>query len=388
MQSSYNLCNFYVLIWCIYNLQGILYNSGSSVSQLLLLLILAISCYHYYIVNRMYETPLFLRGLNALLLLFTFYGLLHLLFGETYVVGDEDYPPYVYLKSIWSSLLPIYSFYFFTRHGYLNIHTFQRWCIVLVLVALAQYYRIQQESITKALLLGSDRTEFTNNSGYLFLSLIPSMLLFYKKPILQYIGVGICFVMIVLAMKRGVMLIASIVILLFLRDSLKGKNNTTLYLVLIAGALVLGYEFVEKMIQNSEYFGMRIQSTLDHDSSGRDELYSFFWNHFLNGENLFEQLFGLGAWGTVKIGPNFAHNDWLELLINQGFLGVCVYLFYWNRFYRTVKSKNLSKVSHMAITMIFIICFMKTLFSAGYADMTLYSNSILGFALADGFSEE
>ena len=39
---------------------------------------------------------------------------------------------------------------------------------------------------------------------------------------------------------------------------------------------------------------------------------------------------------------NFAHNDWLEILTNQGLVGVVIYGFYWVCFMLTCRSRYIT----------------------------------------------
>ena len=58
---------------------------------------------------------------------------------------------------------------------------------------------------------------------------------------------------------------------------------------------------------------------MEGGSSGRDELLTNSLDYYLNNESIIQQIFGLGANGTLSVAGNGAHNDWVELLVNQGF---------------------------------------------------------------------
>ena len=93
-------------------------------------------------------------------------------------------------------------------------------------------------------------------------------------------------------------------------------------------------------------------------------------------------LLGRGANGTLEIYYNYAHNDWLEIAVNQGLLGVIIYFVYWKNMYATWK--NATNVDAKAIiAMAIIVYFAKTLFSMSYGDMTYVFTSVLGYALAN-----
>lgn len=377
----------YLCLWILYNLQGTLYTSGALLSRLLLLAILTISFIDFFKLVSKRDTPLLLKGLNVLVVVFTIYGIIHIMFGEAILVDELEYPTYGFLKSIYSSLLPLYSFYLYTKEGYFSLSDLRRWIFVFFLVVIVQYFRNQNDLISQLELQGSFRNEVTNNSGYLFLSLIPAMIAFYHKPILQYLGLSICLLFIIMAMKRGVMLISVFVILYFFHSSIKSNKGAKglWYLILVFAIIYGGWLFISKDMMQSDYFLLRLQSTLDLDSSGRDFIYSFFWDYFLNRSSFLEMLFGHGAWATASLGPNFAHNDWIELLFNQGIISVILYMAYWIRYIKTIRDESYELESHQILVMFFIITFLKSLFSAGYSDMSVYSNCLLGFALADGF---
>ena len=125
---------------------------------------------------------------------------------------------------------------------------------------------------------------------------------------------------------------------------------------------------------------MRVAGTLEGNSSGRDSIFKQCWDIFLNS-NVLGMLFGHGASATVGIIGIAAHNDWLEILVNQGLLGVTVYLFFWIAFYKTFRLDN-SRETKPVIGSVMLIYFAATLFSMSYSAMTLPSTLALGYCLA------
>lgn len=80
------------------------------------------------------------------------------------------------------------------------------------------------------------------------------------------------------------------------------------------------------MMAESDYFNHRIEQTLEGDSSNRDVIYGGLIIHFLDETNALKLFLGNGAQATLKIHGGFAHNDWLELLINNGIIGALIYI--------------------------------------------------------------
>jgi hypothetical protein len=92
--------------------------------------------------------------------------------------------------------------------------------------------------------------------------------------------------------------------------------------------------------------------------------------------------FGSGANATLSISSLYAHNDWLEIAINQGVFGLIIYFFYWIMFFRECSSKSYTPYARLAMQLLFIIYFMKTFFSMSYNDMTVGATLVLGYCLA------
>ena len=243
-----------------------------------------------------------------------------------------------------------------------------------------RYFLHQQEVLVRS---AEEIEEITNNLGYVFLSLIPLMAFWSHKKFVQYFGLALSMMFIIFGMKRGAIMIGALSIVMFLHQSLKSATRKqkfwTFFLsfVLIIGAIYL----VSYMLRNSAYFNERLEITLEGNSSGRDRLYSVFWRHFINESNPFLFLFGNGALATLSIASNYAHNDWLEIAINQGLLGVLVYVYYWIMFYKTWKKSAFDSEIYLATGLVLLIFFMKTLFSMSYSDMNIYTTICLGYSM-------
>lgn len=392
IKAIQNPCNIYFTLWCFYLLQGTLYESGSTISQLLLLVILCISLKDAIKVNMMKGLPVYFKGLNAMVIMYTIYWIVLLMTdGLTFMrqIGTEV-SSLNYLRTAYYSLLPIYSCYYYTVKGYFRSDNYKKWVLIFVIIAIVEYFRIQRELVQLYMEAGSDRTEFTNNIGYMLLLLTPCAFIFNKKPKIQFFVYGICLLFVMLSMKRGAMLIAFVALLVFLYDKTKlisAKRKTIFFFVVILVFILLYFLFKEMLI-NSLYFQERINETLEGDSSGRDEIYSALLHHFFHDANVFQMFFGMGAEGTVKIFRAWAHNDWIEILTNQGVLGIFVFSFYWLAFRYNCLNKRLSLEARFALKYLFIIFFLRTLFSMSITDMNIYSSSMMGYALADGFKRD
>ena len=373
----------YILAWGVYACQGVFLPQGNIISQLLLFVLLFISLYYTYVANMRYRLPIYFIGLNILVALFTIYGIyLMIQYNPADYIVKRD--PFIYLKKIYMSLLPIYTFYVFIKEKNIDSRKMFTLIFIFLMFATVEYFHNQKEQMIKAAILGFNDTEITNNMGYLFLSLMPACVFLYKKPLIQYIASGYCFVFILLGMKRGAIIIGTICLIWFLWNNLKNTNIRKRFGLLSLSLIlcVVGFLFIQHQMENSYYFQKRVEQTLEGNSSGRDVLYGTFLDYFWNKTTPLKFAFGSGADATLKVSYNYAHNDWLEIAVNQGVLGIVIYMLYWIFFAKESLSKNYSRQEKLALQLLFMICFMKTLFSMSYYSMSTSATFILGYCLA------
>ena len=378
--SFINRSDLFLIGWVVYYLQGILYEEGGLVSTALLGLLLLVSLLYFFKTIQL-SLPVYFKGLNILLLMFTIYGAFHIISNPGtihYRASGFTLESYEYLKEIWLSLLPIYPFYYFSRKGYINEDKMKIWFYVFLISCTLTFFRSQRDAI---LVRGVE--EVTNNSGYLLLSLLPGLVLFQRKTIMQFVLMTFIMALIFIGMKRGAILIALITLpmLLWRSFTMATKKQKYVFIVLVASFIYLGVSFIKYQMQTSEYLMLRILETEAGESSGRDSLYGFFIHYFFNQDSFFAFLFGNGANATINIFENYAHNDWLEIAINQGLVGVVIYVIYWISFFYTWKKSSNYSIK-LGLAIMFVVLLTKTFFSMSYGNMSYVSTCILGFFLA------
>lgn len=384
--AKLNRCDWFIIVWVLYYLQGVLYSTGGAISTGLLGINLLVSIWCAIKVWQMPHNPPYIKGLNLLLIMFSIYGFALILMNPHtvhYSMSGMSMASYNYIKSIYLSILPIYAFYYFSLKGYLTAERLRWWAVVFCISCVLSYYNYMQQAMDRLLERGSSAEEITNNAGYLFLSLIPIWVVYRRKPLLQYAGLAFCMAFILMGMKRGAIAIGGVVVLYLIWQIIKNARGNQRFIVIILTAVlaVVGVYFVIDLMTSSDYFLQRLEATKEGNSSGRDSLYSFFWTYFTEKADAIQYLFGRGANGTLEIYYNYAHNDWLEIAVNQGLLGIIVYAVYWKQFYSTWRqSTNIEAKTILAL--VGIIYFAKTIFSMSYADMTYVCTSVLGYALA------
>lgn len=384
----FTFCNFYILLYVLYTYQDLfLGSSGTIYSRLIVLLLMLLGVYHAFYVYSHYKPPKMMNALTVLIVVFSIYGAILIISGKTIRAGSarQVISNLDYLKFIYVSLLPIYSFYYFTKKGQLSENMFPLLALLILTVTIIYWSYTQQKMIYEAYLKGVNEEEFTNNLGYGFLALIPLISLLYRKPVMQYIMLALVFVMVVVCMKRGAVLIGAVVVLYFVFNNIKNASRRKKVLTIIGTFVVVfaAIIIINRMLSGSDYFNARIEQTLEGNSSGRDRLYSIFFDHFVHKVGAFQFLFGGGAFYTIVISSSAAHNDWLEIAVNQGCLGLIIYAVYFVRFFSTWhKSSFVVPQIKTTFGCLFIIIFSQTLFSMSYTEIKFYEALALGFCLA------
>jgi len=335
-------------------LNGVLFEGNSVFIVGLQAFLILVSIVYAFSSNFHFRVPQYIKGLNILIILFSIYGFF-LIFNTEHLtvkmIGVEVSKT-TFLKNIYLSLLPIYAFYYFSKKKQLHIGLMQFWSIVFLVIAVVNFF---------------------------------ALILFNKKRVFQYLYLAICVVFIVIGMKRGAILASVIGIVWYLLFSFKRTNVKSRwgYVIFAIIVFIVGRFFISYMIETSDYFNLRIAQTVSNDNSGRSGLYSMFYEHFIHETNILRLLFGNGASATLIIGDNYAHNDWLEIAINHGVIGLIVYAYYWVCFFRTWrKSKNYDE-AYLAIGMIMIVYFAMSFYSMSYDGMSRGATMVLGYFLAN-----
>lgn len=386
-----NRSDLYVMLWVMYSFQGILYSQGI-INQILqfLMLVWCLVVSLKYLINWTH-LPKLLKVTNLLLYMYLAYGLVYMLCSQPVSFADGGSPPaYYYLQHTLNSLLPIFLFYCYAKNGYITEQRLRVYFVLFVVVAICTFQHLHQEQV------GADvygRTEFTNNVGYTFLALMPMLFLFNRKPFVQYVFASILLLFIVMGMKRGAIVIGTLCFLHFFYQNWTNTSKVSARLLIILLTLLfigVACYYVSIMLEHSSLFLQRLEATQNMDSSGRDALVSVIWEKYWSNIGIDSLLLGNGANSTIAFAGNYAHQDWLETLCNNGIVGVGILLSFYITFLRSALSKKFKgrKYLKSAFQMLFLICIMKTIFSMSIQEMELSITMMIGFLSYNEFKNE
>jgi hypothetical protein len=212
--------------------------------------------------------------------------------------------------------------------------------------------------------------ENTNNAAYCFVSYLPFLpivLKEYKKLGIMSIFVAVGFLL--SGAKRGAILCAAVAAVVSVYFLIKNKKMK--FKLILSGLIVCIplYFFVAKEYSENDYLQKRVEDTKENKSSGRDVAYTMLWGHWVNDQNIVTQLFGNGSAQSVAVWGNYAHNDWLELLIDNGLVGCLLYFAIFISLFRQIHRTKIGSIYQLTLYLSVLMWLMKTIYSMGYTSI-------------------
>ena len=377
-------CWFYTFLWVMYYLQGVLYPSASFFAKVALGLVLVMSLYRSISffslgLSRYYKAAMWL------VVMFFVYGFFHLFESPAIMRSEfESFPvtQYYYLKDSMCSLLPLFAYGFYCRRGIINDNNITKFIALFFFLAVINFFSYSRMLLSVTALNVDSGFSLVNNMGYRFIPLMP-LVYFMRKYRNLYLLT--CYLFTVLCLKRGALIVGSIFVFVYMLNTIildrrRGSKHTKIVvLIVFFVAFVFLYDYIR---QNEILFG-RINAMLEGDSSGREDYYVIAFNYLFKDLDVFRFLFGGGANTSIRIIGNYAHNDWLEIGMNNGLLGLSIYvsflfagLFTWKQ----LKRKN-QKDESFAFGMYILAFFLMSLFSMAVTEIGPVYSIGIGFCM-------
>jgi hypothetical protein len=381
LKEVFNTSNLLLLLGALYYFHwyDVSISSIERFSTTILFLILAISAIYAVYAVFHYKMPRVFLIIALMLFMFLVYGIISMLTYEDIVIAfsGTTIKKATYMVAVFRSFLPVFAFYVFSRRGLVTEKSMLYWTVIFFLTSFLVYYFSRQYFIRN-----DDTADLTYNVGYLFVALIPFCFLF-KRPLFKYSFLLVNMVCLFLCMKRGAivcgLLSAAMVVYKDFESVERGKFFRVLVLIIF---IVAGAYLLKDYYLSSSYFQRRLEATLQGNSSGRGGLIDGFRHYFFYETSLFQILLGSGADATLRIGQNYAHNDWWELLIDQGLLGFTIYLLFWIQMFKSLQRTKHDSTTYSLFSCCFAVLFLKTFISMSYSMIPIPTAMCLGYCLA------
>ncbi|MBO6125094.1 MAG: hypothetical protein J6P55_04455 [Bacteroidaceae bacterium] len=373
MTDKHNMI-FYtaIMLFIIYYLQGIVYPSGSFLSQICLItyLLIGICCTFHSLFLERADALTYTWGTFALMLSLTFLispPMVHGTINEA--IGD------ISTFSQFKESLSLSLTYFIASHvGRNGTITDKHLFVFGVFFFLLAFLRFHYTGITLEHKFDGS-VGVTNNAAYCIVVTLPFLVFIWERSkLLAGILMLISTSLIIFSAKRGaIVCLGASTILALIYYLRKSKFNPTKHItaILIVGAL--GF-FAYKSYQSNEYLMHRVEKTGQVGLGERNIAYTMLFDHWNNEQDPIKFFFGNGTAQTVNIWGNFAHNDWLELLIDNGLSGGCIYLALFILTYIKIYRSELDFSKKIVCYSAFIIWLCQSIYSMGYSG---FDNAIL-----------
>ena len=212
-------------------------------------------------------------------------------------------------------------------------------------------------------------TNAVNNSGYIFVNILPFLFLLKRKYVSAILLV-LSGIFAVMSLKRGAMIILVAFLIYYVLAHFKDSKLSAIQKISIITVAVMACGAVAMQMYNgNELIQGRVAQTLSGNTSGRDVIYSQLWDNWKNSDSAVNMLFGYGySYTPIVTCGRYAHNDWLELLTNMGLFGIGLYLLFFVETAVTAASCEQSSTERRIIVSVIIVMLIKSVFSMGYDD--------------------
>lgn len=374
MRFSTNI-PFYASIasYLAYDLQGVLYHpSGSVISQLFLLCFIGMGVYYAFktLLLSKADGLNWTWGIFMILLVLTFLVSPHMVHGtENEAIGSVS--TFGQFKGAFAFSLSFFVAYHAGKNADI---TDKHLYIIGIIMVVNSYLRFQTNSIELGMEEGGS-FGFTNNAAYSIVATMPFMPYIFKKNKILFTLLLISSVfLIIIGAKRGAILcMAASLIFSAIYYIRKSENSSRTTLIILPIAILLCY-FAYTAYTSSEYLAYRMERMEEVGIGTRNIAYTTLFNHWCSDQNPITFFFGNGTAQTINIWGNYAHNDWLELLIDNGVFGVFIYMALFIYTLVRLHRSNLGITERLAGYMALIIWFGKSCFSMGY---TYFGNAVI-----------
>ena len=353
-------------LFIIYLLKNILYPSGAiSTSAVFLISLFGFIC----CISECCK-----KNRNLILIVFALFWLMNVIsyvispkivYGVFFeAIGRKETLPQ--LVNITMFIMPFYTGYFYGKAKGVPRDMLVYFSIAILIVSVFRYIAYgEQRAIEHDISEG-----YTNNVGYLFVCMVPVLPIIYtRNRIISLLMLLIVITFVIISSKRGAILTliaALFAFFLYFQISKKTSMSRKITIVLFTITIFL---VIYYLIMSNDFLQVRFERQKQLGFGGREIAYSILWNHWITDNNPYTFLFGNGMMQSITVWGNYAHNDWLELLIDNGLIGGLLYAILFLSFFVYIfkcKTEFMLKASMiLSVSMWFLISF----FSMGYTSV-------------------
>ena len=311
LKSKYILYLMLSLV-LIYFSQGILYPTGTIVSQIAYVLIIIISIFYFLFYLQQF------RRCSFFIKIWIFFLLLNIV----YFCIDLNLVYLDSFKMVLLNMLPLFCFYYFSQRQLLRRQDLIVFFLILFPLICYKFATARTE-----LQDFKNDERVVENTVYLIVGVLPFIFIIKHRG-LSMIFLFVTLLFIVQSGKRAAFLAGVITLILFLiyqLNFLKGKNKRFLDVGYILTFLIALGTWGVSFFMDNDFLIYRLELMFSGDSAGRDDLYQEVIRSWYSIDSVTNYLLGGGFSSSQKITKMGSHNDWTEVTASFGALGFLLY---------------------------------------------------------------
>lgn len=356
-------CYTLLFLIVLYYSQGVVLPGGEAIGQVFLVIIFIIS--FYYLLKMLVSKNKFTSFMKIWLFFMTMYVFYFSLY--------DNYAEFSILKMVLLNFLPFFPFYYFSEKGILTRKHLISFFLILLPILILKF----NQSL-HALRLERMKDEVVDNTVYLFIGLLPFTFLF-KKRILSFLFLMIIWFFMIQSAKRAAIVCGILALTLLIFEYLytsENKSKIKRYLFSLLLLLAIGYFGYNFYMQN-QFLIERMQQMLGGDSSGRDNLIETLFGVWYNSDSLTPYLFGYGYNASRFHSIHVSHNDWVDMLVSFGLLGLLIYFALFRSLFLQIFQKDWSKDKKIILILVVCIAIITSLTSRWYWSSFAYMQILI-----------
>lgn len=339
-----------LLLLILYTLKGALYPAGIiskiiAFIELSICIFLGIKSFKFTHRNLVIDTLFIIIGIVTV----------------SYIISDKEIygsfigytTSFIYIRAFYGAVLPALGMYYLARTDKISLKQLEYFFYLIFIASIIAFF---YETIT---VLIEKHHQITSNESYRFVYIMPFVVFLKGKTKILFLWI-LSIIVTILSAKRGAIVGVCLECLVYYWWMFCSSRNKFFFLLGILIICAIGGYYLYEYYQNDAYMQMRVEATLEGKTSGRDIIVSKLITHFVDAD-IGEIIFGAGFVQTLTIAGNYAHNDWLEFLIDIGLVGFSIYCVFYLSLLYTIKNTN--DILRRGLWLIFIAFFPATFYS-------------------------
>ena len=358
-----SVCYLLLLLLVVYYSQGVVLPEEGVLGQILLAIIFIFS--FVYLFKMLFLKKKFTGFMRVWLIFMVMYIIYFLLY--------DNFAEYSILKMVLLNFLPFFPFYYFSQKEILTRKLLIAFFLILLPVLIQKF----NQSINQ-LRLEEMREDVVDNTVYLFIGLLPFVFLFRQK-VLSFLFLMIIWFYMIQSAKRAAIICGMVALGLIVFEYLYASENKSKFKRYFFAVLLLfavGY-FGYDLYQQNQYVIDRMTLMMEGQSSGRDLLIETLTSFWFQSNRLIPYLFGFGYNASSLHSVHVSHNDWVDMLVSFGLMGIVVYFALFRLLFMQVLKKGWTREKKIILILVLCIAIITSLTSRWYWSTFAYMQILI-----------